>query len=262
MKYTILALLIFFSYSNTILAQESTTSIKIVKFEEIETKPRFEDCDLERESDCTLDKINNFIQENFEKSELNESILNEEKVALLKFFIDTSGTVIRPYVISKSKNFKSSILPIIRTLPNFTPGLHLNKPAIVMVEIPINFSTPVEVIYNYNDKTLNSLAILEKCSKEENPVSCTSTRIQNWILRGVKTDNIKLPADVVISANVGFVVNEDGVVSQIEVKGAYSEFNKEIKRVVEKLPKFLPAIKDEQPVKVLIQFPVKLMIGD
>ncbi|MCH2224751.1 MAG: energy transducer TonB [Crocinitomicaceae bacterium] len=55
---------------------------------------------------------------------------------------------------------------------------------------------------------------------------------------------------------IGFVVNEDGHLSEIEVvKGGVKELNKEAIRIVKSFPKFIPAKKNGEPVSMRMVLP-------
>lgn len=234
-----------------------------VNFNEIDHWPKFDGCAEESSRDCTFNKIEGFIKLNFKKSMLSDSIPDSEKKALVKLFIDTEGQVVRPYVISENPLFKKEILQITSNLPDLTPGVHNGKEAIVIIEIPINLISKEPIhIYKYNDDSLSSSAILKKCRNKKDPKSCTSALIQNRIMDGSRNSKLKLPKNKFIHAMIKFVVDENGLVSQIKIEGSHLNFNNDIKRIIGELPKFDPATVDGKPVKELFQMPVKLMMSN
>lgn len=81
------------------------------------------------------------------------------------------------------------------------------------------------------------------------------------------TQNLKYPAvsyDEGIQGKViiGFVVNNDGKVSNVKILKSLDKYcDEEAKRVVQMFPKFTPGIKQGKPVKVHYSLPIEFRIN-
>lgn len=95
--------------------------------------------------------------------------------------------------------------------------------------------------------------------KKEDRQKCFSDIFYETLRKNIKFKNSWFKSEV-IKFDVIFTINKIGKIENITFKNSNSKnkkFEKEILRVIKKMPKLLPGIKNGKPVKVKYGFPMK-----
>ena len=181
------------------------------------------------------------------------------------------GFVVNEDGIVSDIKIKQSVYPsidteairIVKLLPRFKPGTQQGKPVRVSYVLPIRFK-----LINSDNGSIQSPPPL---AWEDIP---TKVEIMPEFPGGIKklteflNTNVKYPGDALKLdiegiAVVGFIVNEDGHLSDFGfVLKDYQSFNKEAMRVAKLLPVFKPGIKNGKPVKVLYKLPFNFRMDE
>jgi len=240
--------------SGRIIGQNPEASTKFVQLDQVEQAPVFSDCDLPDFADCSLPKITSHFIENLDE-ELLSSLTPEEAVVLIRFVVDTEGKILRPNIQSRSAELKAAAETIIKELPVFVPGMHEGEKVNVIINIPIKIeiTDPRPLISNLYDTP----AIAGSCVNKEEPKSCTGEMVQQFFFKNFQSDKFKTRGKF-IKAEINFVINKEGKVTNVTAKGDNEKLNKEAISVIKNLPDFIPATKDGKRIDYVLRFPIML----
>lgn len=120
------------------------------------------------------------------------------------------------------------------------------------VEVPFDFIEEVPVFPGCE-------AMIENADRKK----CMSSKISNFVNREFDTG---LGAELGLTGTnlvvVMFVVNNDGLVEQIQTRAPHSELEKEARRVISELPKMKPGRQSGKPVSVSYTIPIRFKVQD
>ncbi len=108
----------------------------------VEQAPTFPGCkgNKEQMKKCLNEKINRFINRNFNADIAQDLGLSGERVRIwTQFTIDKDGRIIRIKTRSKYKDLEKEAFRVIQKLPRMTPGKQRNRPVRVTYTLPIVF---------------------------------------------------------------------------------------------------------------------------
>lgn len=116
---------------------------------------------------------------------------------------------------------------------------------------------PAESTSDYNElvETEPIFSGCEHLPKEEQR-NCFLEKLQNHILRNIKYPEEALEAEIEGNVNVVFKINKNGSVKVTETIGSNIYLENEAKRVIEKLPAFVPGTLGGKPIEVSYSYPV------
>ena len=101
----------------------------------------------------------------------------------------------------------------------------------------------------------------EGLSKEENK-KCFIKSIQKFVIRKF---NVDLAQDLSLRPGkhkifAQFVISKTGEVHEIKIKAPHHKLKKEVKNIIEKLPKFTPGMQRKVPVNVKFTLPITFKV--
>jgi protein TonB len=109
----------------------------------IENSPRFKEAENLSKGKAKKDfdeRMNNFVQDNFDISWTNNLGLSEKKYKIFtQFTIDEKGVVIDIKVRAPHPKIKKEVLKMIKNLPQFIPGEQSGKAIKTKYSLPITF---------------------------------------------------------------------------------------------------------------------------
>lgn len=256
----------------------SESLINKLPFNAVEEKPLFKAC-----TDIAKDK-----QSACFNSELVKHIKKELKYpkralwhrmsgrVLVQFMIDDKGKVVNIQVKRTKNNrlLENEAERIISELPDFVPGKVNGKAVYVNKGVPINFTLPEEYRTNKKShKNLENILALEDADVIAEFASCKNTPINNRnncfnreMIKHVEK-NFKYPKSasedgIEGRVNATFVISKKGNVIKIQVTGPKNGriLERSAVKLLEKLPKFSPAIKNDKPIDVKYSLPIDFKI--
>ena len=254
MKILLPLLLFFLNFQAS--SQNPELSGEIVNINHVGFFPAWEDCKTEG-IHCTIDAIKTNLIRNFDSKVFPADKKDEAVIVIIKFIINTSGKVAWATAIGPTEEIRNEGIRVVKNFPLFSPGRKAGEKVNVLVDFPIKMNygkfdperdfalTPPEEIY--------TPAHFRRCRKEEDPKACTSSRMLDFINNRVRTSRI---SEGVNNATLRFIIDQNGEVQNVIAEGYNEKFNREAIRVVQKLPRFIPATRNRQPVNTIYLLPI------
>ncbi|MBL4569035.1 MAG: energy transducer TonB [Flavobacteriaceae bacterium] len=98
--------------------------------------------------------------------------------------------------------------------------------------------------------------------KKDASKKCFTKKIQQFV---ISRFNVDLAQELGLRGGkhkmfVQFIINTKGLVSDIEIKAPHKRLKEEVRRVINKLPKFVPGKQQNKPVKVKFTLPITFYV--
>ena len=250
-------LLFLFLFQNLqAYCQTSTLSGEIVNINHVDFFPAWEDCKV-KGIHCTIDAIKNEVIREFNSKVFPTGKEDEEVIVIIKFIIDTSGKVAWATALGPSEDIRNEGIRIVKNFPPFRPGRKAGEKVNVLIDFPIimnygKFHPEMDFVVTPSEE-IDTPAHFRRCRKEENPKACTSTRMLNFINNRVRKSRVSKGVN---DTTLRFIIDLKGEVQNVIAEGYNENFNKEAIRVIQKLPRFIPAIRNGQPVNSVYLLPI------
>jgi len=252
MKYYLILILLF-SLSSSYSQQESD---KILQWNKVDTTPIFPGCeDATNVKICSEKAFIDYIKEEFSPSLLNDSISNF--ILNFKVIIGVNGKLKWSSVQSNNLIAKNEAENILKKLPLLTPGSNNGKVVNVMVDFGVNLQKENEIV---PIESVDIPPMPKACEKYQNKKQCLAYWISNFVNSNFNTDVVKSKKRkyATYQSEVNFVINENGRVTKITATGNNELINQEAIRVVSTIPTMKPAIKNQKPISVNFNLPIKI----
>ena len=95
------------------------------------------------------------------------------------------------------------------------------------------------------------------CEQETEKMACFKEHLLNFMVENFNSDLLKKVKDAEqVNMLIGFVINEEGKLEDIQIKSGYDFLNEEMQKVLAKLPPIQPAEKDGTPIPMRYELPV------
>ena len=218
-------------------------------------------------------ELNAFIQRNMQYPAMERENDIQGRV-YYKFVINEDGSLSELVLLrSVSPGLDKEARRLIMLLPKFMPGKQQGKPVKVEFTLPIIFKLPID------DKAIREevVTIREEPVIEEAPVVSEAKvfkvveqmpefpggdeALMKLIQKNMQYPEMEKANDIQGRVVMGFVVNEDGSLSDITVKKRVSPgIDKEAIRLVKMLPNFRPGRQQGKAVKVEYLLPIMFKI--
>ncbi|CAM1344901.1 energy transducer TonB [Tenacibaculum amylolyticum] len=254
--------------------------VEKVPFNLVEEIPLFSDCEsvaIYQQEKCFKTKVVEHIKKNFTypKEAYDKSIQGR---VLVQFVIDKTGAVadlnIRgPY---QGELLEKEAERIVRKLPKFKPGKHNGKLVKVKYGVPISFRIPgkkasnvktakkvdntKEQIFRFNE--VQNIPTFNNCSSD-NSVDCFNSEMSKHIQRYFAYPEEAVDNNIEGKINAYFVIDKNGEVANVRTRGPKGAqlLEAATKKLIERLPKLKPAMKDGKPVNVKYAFPINFKLN-
>lgn len=263
------------------LSIKGTDKSGVISFYKVDEIPLFKECEnspIYGQKKCFKKQINRHVKLNLKYPERSYKSGIQGRV-LANFVIDKNGKVtitntLFPY---KGEQLRDEAKRIINELPAFIPGKQGNSNVSVQYSLRVMFIIPgvkktnireknkvnaVSKAYEFNE--LQKFPEFENCAGATSPSNCFIEELQQHV-----TDNFAYPVEALDdeiegTVTVSFIINTEGKVVNIDAKGPVNAQILETvaKKLVQKLPVFKPALKDNIAVNAKYQFPIEFSIQD
>ncbi len=252
--------------------------VEKIPFSLVEEIPLFEDCQsvsIYQQEKCFKKEIRNHISKNF-RYPAESYQKNVQGRVLVQFVIDKTGSVtdlnIRgPY---KGELLEKEAERIIRKLPKFKPGKHNGKNVKVKYGVPISFKIPgkeasnvrvvkkvtsKETIFKFSEVT--SIPTFKKCSSD-NSVECFNKEFIEHVNKYFAYPEEASLNNIQGRVYAQFIIDKNGDVANIKTKTPQGAdiLGIATTKLIEKLPRLKPAIKDGKAVSVKYNFPINFSL--
>ena len=184
------------------------------------------------------------------------------------FIVNEDGSL-SDFSIKKSfsPEIDSEALRVVMLLPKFTPALNRGRTAKSSYVLPIMFKKPTqeELTKMRNDSTVRANVPVKKIFQvvEQMPKLPGGEEAMEWFLKHtIIYPDSAIAHHIEGSVIVGFVVNEDGTLSDIAIKkGVSPDLDAEAIRVAHLLPLFNPGRQQGEPVRVSYGLTILFKLG-
>jgi beta-lactamase regulating signal transducer with metallopeptidase domain len=118
----------------------SAENNKSMEYPNIDNPPKYMGCtetEKEKIKECTLRKIREFINQNFDKSLAKKLGISGNVKIMTQFSIEKDGTIANVKARAKQKELAEEAKRVIKLLPKFTPGKQKGETVKVVYRLPI-----------------------------------------------------------------------------------------------------------------------------
>jgi TonB family protein len=278
----------------------SGEALKKIPFNIVEEIPLFSKCEsqpLIKQAKCFEEQMNKHILRNFKYPE--EALKKEiQGRVLVQFTINENGAVqdIRMRGPKGGELLEKEAKRLVTELPKFIPGKHNGKVVKVKYGIPITFKVPgskakdnkkaiarkvirkapvKKVVPVVKEERLTNIIKFNKvqsipqfkaCSKASDfeRLNCFNERMISHIQRNFNYPEIAARKNIEGKVWVTFVINKEGKVKNVQMRGPKNGqlLELEAKRMVTKLPKFIPGKQDGKLANVQYTIPINFKLND
>lgn len=117
-------------------------------------------------------------------------------------------------------------------------------------------AVPIEEIV-YESNMLDQPAVLSGCEQSENKSNCTNNKLLDYVFKRVEFLHSENMSESLIL--VSFVIEKDGSIAEIQPLKAKYEFERtNIRKVLEEMPKWIPAQKNNEVVRARYKLPIRI----
>lgn len=255
--------------------------IKVIPFDLVEETPLFNKCEkspILKQRECFKTELSSHIAKNFKYPE--EAYDNAvQGRTIVYFMINSDGSVGKIKVSSpyKGNALASEAERIIKKLPNFKPAKHDGSNVAIRYAVPIHFKIPGVKASNVREKSNNitvtnaltfdqveTIPLFEKCSTNGDTSSnCYNKELVNHIENNFAYPQLAAEQNIEGIINVKFIINTKGNVINIQTQGPSNGkiLEASARLLIQKLPKFKPAMKNGKAVNSSYSFPVNFTLN-
>lgn len=232
--------------------------------------PIFPGCDPE-DRDCFSKMINKHFITNFNSTKVNSLGLSSgKKRVFIGFKIDKNGNIGDVKVKVPHEEIKQEILEVINSLPKMIPGQHEGKAANVKYAFPFTILVGTElneiksdIIYENETEEVPFIE-LDKSPTfpgcEQNERNCFSEKIKEHFQKNFIVKNYPDLESGKKRIFIGFKIDVEGNVIDIQVKAPSDEIKNQVIEVVNSLPKMTPGEHNGNVVAVKYSIPFVINI--
>lgn len=282
--------------------EDSGEALKKIPFNIVEEIPLFSKCEsqpLIKQAKCFEEQMNKHILKNFKYPE--EALKNEiQGRVLVQFTINENGAVqdIRMRGPKGGELLEKEARRLVTELPKFIPGKHNGKVVKVKYGIPITFKVPGSKGKAKTKRTVVARKVIKKAPvKKAAPVvkearltniikfnkvqsipqfkacanasdferlNCFNERMISHIQRNFNYPEVAARKNIEGRVWVTFVISKEGKVRNVQMRGPKDGhlLELEAKRMVTKLPKFIPGKQDGELANVQYTIPINFKLND
>ena len=177
---------------------------------------------------------------------------------VVSFTVETDGSIKDIKVWRGKDALVKEAVRLMNIMPKWNPGKKDGQPVPVYYTLPIKFRLPEpkgdESILNERVYSTDEVDVQPSFPGGE-------MAMYEWIGKNLSYPPEMADTDVIGSVIVQCVIEKDGTVSDIQtMKSLYPLLDKEVVRVVSKMPKWNPGMINGQPVRVSNNIRVKFML--
>lgn len=252
--------------------------INKLPFNAVEVKPLFKDCAStygKQQTKCFDEQLAKHIQKNLKYPQRALWHRMEGRV-LVQFIIDKEGNVANIQVKGPENSYllEKEAKRVISKLPKFIPGkvdgknIHVNKGVPITFKLPSKYAVAkkthksLDNILDFND--VDKIPTSDSCKDSEGDnLACFNKQMIEHIQANFKYPKSASEDGIEGKVQTTFVINKKGNISNIQVLGPKNGriLERAAKRLIEKLPKFSPALKEGKSVNVKYNIPIDFKLS-
>jgi len=237
-----------------------------VPFAQVEKVPVFPGCeDAENMRDCFQKQMQKHIGKNFNYPEEAMEKGIQGRVNIM-FVIQKDGSIGNVRMRSPDKILEAEAARIISLLPQMAPGEHKGNKVRVAYSIPITFKLERKEefgIMENNDGTSDvAFAIIDKvpvfpgCEDAGDMRACFNQMLQRHIGKNFRYPEQAQEIGIQGRVNVLFIIQEDGSIGNVSLRGPDKLLEDEAARIISLLPQMTPGEHRGEKVRVPFSIPI------
>ena len=239
-----------------------------VPFAEVEKVPVFPGCeDAENMRDCFQQQMQKHIGTNFNYPEEAIEKGIQGRVNIM-FIIQKDGTIGNVRMRSPDKILEAEAARIISLLPKLVPGEHKGKKVRVPFSIPITFKLEGkregEKTWKENHDGMVDVpfAIIEVvpvfpgCEDASDMRACFNEKLQQHIAKNFRYPKEAQENGIEGRVNVLFIIQEDGSIGNVRMRGPDKILEDEAARIISLLPQMIAGENGGEKVRVPFAIPI------
>ncbi|WCO01350.1 M56 family metallopeptidase [Psychroserpens ponticola] len=235
---------------------------------------------------CMSKNIAIHVSENFNVDLAKElGLIGKQRISVI-FKIDTQGEVIDVKARAPHPKLEVEARRVINLLPQFKPGKQKGIDVTVPYSLPILFQVNgdsnlsdeevVEEIIEQETKgedlvlteipyaIVDQTPVFSSCqdlSSEKERKSCTSDKVSSFVNKNFNTDLAKqLNIKGLQRVSVVFKIDKEGNVTDVRARAPHPKLEEEAKRVMKRLPQFIPGRHDGKLIIVPYSLPIVFQV--
>ncbi|MGK0494307.1 MAG: TonB family protein [Maribacter sp.] len=238
-----------------------------IPFKAVEEIPIFPGCeDVEDKRTCFNEMMHKHISDNFSypKEAMKKGIQGRVNII---FTIGKDGVVQNLKMRGPDVLLENEAKRIIDLLPNIMPGKQKGIEVDVPYSIPISFRLNSEPSneneeVNYDNATqvpfeaVEEIPIFPGCESESDKRACFNEKIQKHISENFNYPQAAQDAGIQGRVNVMFIIQEDGSIGNMKLRGPDKLLEDEVERIINRLPTMTPGKQKGTVVAVPFSIPV------
>ncbi len=107
---------------------------------------------------------------------------------------------------------------------------------------------------------IEHVPVFPGCENDKDKRACFNKMIQKHIVKNFRYPEIAQEMGIQGRVNIMFVIQKDGSIGQIQLRGPDKNLEKEAKRIIDKLPKMTPGKQRGTAVKVPFSIPINFKL--
>ncbi|MEZ4968603.1 MAG: TonB family protein [Flavobacteriaceae bacterium] len=241
-----------------------------IPFAQVEKAPIFPGCeDADNIRGCFQQQMQKHISENFSYPQEAQEKGVQGRVNVL-FVIQKDGSIENVRMRSPYKILEAEAARIISLLPRMVPGEHKGKKVRVAYSIPITFKLEGKTEFGARRNEDGSVdvpfAIIEKvpvfpgCEDASDMRTCFNEKLQQHIAKNFRYPLEAQEKDIQGRVNILFVIQEDGNIGNIKMRGPDKLLEDEAVRIISLLPQMTPGEHRGEKVRVPFSIPINFRL--
>ncbi|MGB5556148.1 MAG: energy transducer TonB [Flavobacteriaceae bacterium] len=119
---------------------------------------------------------------------------------------------------------------------------------IVVVDMPDDIEIPINAV--------EEVPVFPGCENESDKLACFSAMITKHVKKNQRYPEAAQELDIQGRVSVVFVIQKDGSIGNVRMRGPHQVLETEAERIINKLPKMKPGKQGGKPVKVPFSIPI------
>tara|TARA_B100000929_G_C15509541_1_gene419854 strand:- start:733 stop:1500 length:768 start_codon:yes stop_codon:yes gene_type:complete len=247
---SLIAIILFFL---TISGQAQNQSDDIIPLKDLKDKPVFKGCTEEEDFNCSQRSFANYVQQNFDKEILSDSI--DETVINFRFILGPEGKLKWFSVKAEEDAFKNEAIRILENLPEYKPGTKDGVPVNVLMRYAVKVTNITDIP---GIKVVDTPPLNEDCLKAKDKKTCFSKWLSTYVNSNFDLDGVRkhLKRKVTYRSMVDFVIDDNGKVTNLKIDAPNKIIESELSRTMLSLPILTPAEIDNRAIAISYKLPV------
>ncbi|GJM32170.1 MAG: cell envelope biogenesis protein TonB [Saprospiraceae bacterium] len=237
--------------------------------------PRFPGCEAETNPEtrqnCSTKRLLEYVYTNVKYPKAAKDA-NIQGIAVVQFQVDVDGSIVEPTIVrSLGGGCDEEVLRVVNLMPKWIPGKKDGKVAKVEMNLPVKFkideSEPAKAESKGEIfKVVEEMPRFPGCDENLDLFEgkkCADKKLLEYIMNNVKYPKEAKDAGFEGTSIVSFVIDKMGKITESEiVRSIHPSIDKEVLRIVNSMPDWIPGKQRGKVVDVVFKFPIKFKLDE